>query len=232
MRDSKGVPYTWTNNREGNQRISERLDRALVNPAFIGRYPTLRVTHKLLLGSDHCPLLVQLEPKVRMGRRRFRFEGSWMEQTGCVDVVKEAWQPGQGQGGQTQIHNNLGRCRIKLTKWSKENRVNYKKRIEELQTQLAKIQGQHGRNINSNEEARVKALMEDAWKQEEEFWRQKSRVQWLRGGDRNTRFFHQATMQRRRGNQIRRIQRVDGTWTEDKEIQKECEQYFRKIFTS
>lgn len=111
----KGAPYTWTNNMEGDQRISERLDIALVNSTFIGKYLTLRVTHKLLLGSDHCPILIQLEPQTRWGRRWFRFEGAWMERTGCVDVVKEAWKPRQGQGGQPQIHNNLGRCRIKLT---------------------------------------------------------------------------------------------------------------------
>lgn len=63
-----GTPYTWTNKREGDQRISERLDRAIANSAFIGQYPNLRVTHKLLLGSDHGPLVIQMDPSMRRGR--------------------------------------------------------------------------------------------------------------------------------------------------------------------
>lgn len=49
-------------NREGAQRIRERLDRAIGNLDLIGKYPTLRVTHKLI-GSDHCPLIIELNPK-------------------------------------------------------------------------------------------------------------------------------------------------------------------------
>jgi len=38
--------------------------------------------------------------------------------------------------------------------------------------------------------------------QEEILWRQKSRVQWLKEGERNTKFFHRSVMQRRHSNRI------------------------------
>jgi len=38
--------------------------------------------------------------------------------------------------------------------------------------------------------------------QEETLWRQKSRVRWLKEGEKNTKFFHKTTVQRRMTNQI------------------------------
>eukprot|EP00253_Pinus_taeda_P010040 PITA_10040 len=46
---------------------------------------------------------------------------------------------------------------------------------------------------------------ENLCKQEEIFWRQKSRVQWPKEGDHNTRFFHKSTMANRAHNRISSI---------------------------
>lgn len=36
----KGQQYTWCNNREGNQSIMERIDRDIVNTAWICKFPS------------------------------------------------------------------------------------------------------------------------------------------------------------------------------------------------
>nr|XP_025651861.1 uncharacterized protein LOC112747868 [Arachis hypogaea] len=43
------------------------------------------------------------------------------------------------------------------------------------------------------------------WKQEEKYWGQRSRVKWLKFGDKNTAFFHASTIQRRDRNMIERL---------------------------
>ncbi|KAL5858823.1 hypothetical protein ACOSQ4_000119 [Xanthoceras sorbifolium] len=48
------------------------------------------------------------------------------------------------------------------------------------------------------------------------FWHQKSRNNWLRCGDRNTKFFHLSTMIRRRRNKIEGLRDVNGDWVDDK----------------
>jgi len=47
-------------------------------------------------------------------------------------------------------------------------------------------------------------------KQEEIFWKQKSRVQWLKEGERNTKFFHRSTIANRTHNRISSIKDKDG----------------------
>lgn len=46
---------------------------------------------------------------------------------------------------------------------------------------------------------------ENLYKQEEIFWRQKSTVQWLKEGERNTRFFYRSAMVNRAHNRISSI---------------------------
>lgn len=147
-----GLSYTWTNNSECDQRICERLDRAITNAYLIGKYPNVRVTHKLLLGSDHCPLMVQIETQARRGTKWFRFGGAWLEQNGCEYPIKDTWTTWKDQGEGPNINNKLGRCRIKLTQWSKESMVNYKRRIEELQKKLTDIKKQQGWTFGRQEE--------------------------------------------------------------------------------
>ena len=61
----------------------------------------------------------------------------------------------------------------------------------------------------------------------------KSRVQWLKEGDKNTRFFHAQTMKRQQMNTIRGLEREDGTWCTDRMgIQGITVQYFQTLFTT
>ena len=65
------------------------------------------------------------------------------------------------------------------------------------------------------------------------FWKQKSRVFWLREGDRNTKFFHALTKQRRARNKITQLQDGNGNIVEDEEgLVAIATSYFRQIFES
>lgn len=46
--------------------------------------------------------------------------------------------------------------------------------------------------------------------QQKTFWRQNFRVLWIRAGDRNTRFFYQATIIKRHRNRIRALRHAEG----------------------
>ena len=48
-------------------------------------------------------------------------------------------------------------------------------------------------------------------------WKQRSRIKWLREGDKNTNFFHRKATWRRNKNKIVKLKREDGSWADNRE---------------
>lgn len=98
-------------------------------------------------------------------------------------------------GGVTSLLERIHNCRRELARWKRSLHMNSKNLIERLTMQLeAEIAKLHP---NFRTMARLKGELAEAHRQEELFWRQKSREQWLREGDRNTTFFHNSVRGRR-----------------------------------
>eukprot|EP00253_Pinus_taeda_P007997 PITA_07997 len=82
-----------------------------------------------------------------------------------------------------------------------QNRIIAKGRTEDLTKQEQSIEDQ----------------LHNRAQQEEILWRQKSRIRWLKEGDKNTKFFHKTTVQRRMHNLISHIQNDQGERVETHE---------------
>lgn len=79
----------------------------------------------------------------------------------------------------------------------------------------------------------LKAKLQLQYRLEEEFWRTKSRILWLQAGDKNTKFFHNKTRQRRHYNKIIHVQDDQGKLlTKPSDIQKHIEKYFCMLYKS
>lgn len=63
-------------------------------------------------------------------------------------------------------------------------------------------------------------------------WLQRSRISWLREGDRNTNFFHRKASARAKKNKIRRLKKRDGSYTEnaDDEMKVAALDFFRRLY--
>ena len=84
----------------------------------------------------------------------------------------------------------------------------------------------------SKEEGRIIGQLEERRKQEEILWRQKSRINWLCEGERNTKFFHQAMIQHKQRNRIFSIKNAEGVRTvEQGAIEKVLVDYRKEILT-
>ena len=55
-----GVPWTYDNKQEGNQKVKVRLDRAWACPQWSSIFPHCKVSHIIYSRSDHYPLYIQL----------------------------------------------------------------------------------------------------------------------------------------------------------------------------
>uniref|UniRef100_A0A803QR35 Reverse transcriptase domain-containing protein n=1 Tax=Cannabis sativa TaxID=3483 RepID=A0A803QR35_CANSA len=140
--------------------------------------------------------------------------------------------------GRTQSHRdpmfNMYR-KIKATKehLHKWNKIHFRKlatQISEARARLEDIEGSQSMDEVSHDEARL--ALNEALAREEIFWRQKSRVAWLKEGDRATKFFMASTVTRRRRNYIQSIKDEEGNHYEEmKDITKALIDKFSNIFS-
>jgi hypothetical protein len=77
-----GPAYTWTNKRFASKPLFQRLDRCLVNHEWCMNYPISNVFNMPLLPcfSDHAPILLSTNGKMRKPRRTFKFENWWLKE--------------------------------------------------------------------------------------------------------------------------------------------------------
>ena len=124
---------------------------------------------------------------------------------------------------------HISSCRKAMSEWKKQHNINSAKLVEELKE---KVEGLYA-DDNATTEKIAAALKElsDALKAEEMFWKQKIRVFWLREGDKNTKFFHALTKQRRARNKITQLLDANGNIVEDEEgLVAIATSYFWQIF--
>eukprot|EP00253_Pinus_taeda_P008595 PITA_08595 len=121
-----------------------------------------------------------------------------------------------------------------IKRWNKQTFGNIFKEKEKILQDLKNIQQRlilEGRTeeLTLKEQEKEGKLLERE-QQEEVLWRQKSRIRWLKEGEKNTRFFHRTTVQRRMHNQIAQVTNAQGEKLEtQEEIEKEFLHYFKEI---
>lgn len=65
------------------------------------------------------------------------------------------------------------------------------------------------------------------------YWKQRSRSEWLKGGDRNTKFLQSKASRRRRKNEVKELENVRDEWVQEKsDVVTEMESYVCDIFST
>ena len=210
-----GGHFTWSSNQE-NFAMS-RLDRFLVSPDWDTQFSTAVQSLLPRTLSDHSPILC-CGPN-RGGKSPFRFENIWLRSEGFVERVKHWWESYLFEGSPGYIlSQKLKALKADLRQWNKDvfGDVGIRKGelIREIQqldaleeSQTLSVEERTSREDHRGELHKVMDLDEISW-------RQKSRVLWLKEGDRNTKFFHRMANSHRRNNFIGCLN-IEGTMTSD-----------------
>ena len=82
------------------------------------------------------------------------------------------------------------------------------------------------------EEKLIRKQLEDRHAREEILWRKKSRIQWLKEGEKKSKFFPRSIIQRRHINKITRLEDNQGQIIMDhKGIERELVRYFKEMLS-
>ena len=87
----QGKKFTWINKRESGV-IKERIDRVLVNLRWLEEYPRTQVFNLSIVGSDHLPILVNIDYRDMRAPKQFKFEIIWIESEECGQIIKAGWE--------------------------------------------------------------------------------------------------------------------------------------------
>ncbi|CAM8993758.1 unnamed protein product [Rhodiola kirilowii] len=224
-----GRKFTWS-----NKLGASRLDRFLVSPDMVSLCPNLKQWGLSKDLSDHAAIALKEEAK-NWGMKPFRFINAWLEHPGLGKLIKETWsQPGEVGWKGYIIQRKLAKIRRRLGAWNKMAFGNVGEKLKETKLELEKMDKlQEQRILSPEEQLRRVALRTRIWhleSQEERIWRQKSRVNWMRSGDQNTRFFHRMATWRSKKNSIESLvfegRRVD----EPGELKSEIRRFFLEQF--
>ncbi|XP_008779502.2 uncharacterized protein LOC103699235 [Phoenix dactylifera] len=209
-----GPQFTWCNNQLGSARVWERLDRAFASPDWFLLFPTCRVTHLPRIASDHCPLLISTS----LGPRHyspFRFDKVWLSYPQSWDIVRDAWRLPVRGDAMHRVSRKLELAKRRLRRWNREVVGDIFRRVEGVETAISELQSKEDLEgtLSTNDMSDLRGLLathHSLLRQHEIFWRQKSRVQWVREGDRNTSFFHRTTIIRRQRSTIHSLRDRSG----------------------
>jgi hypothetical protein len=196
-----GGVSTWSNSLSWS-----RLDRFLVSPDWEMGYPGLVQRKLLRVCSDHAPIMLT-RGDLHYGKRSFKFENMWLKEEGFVDKVRDWWGSFSFDGTPSFVlAKKLQALKGKIKEWNSEvfGDVGVRNKAWAAEVQLLdSIEESRGLSEEEKERrSKLVADLEGSLLQEEICWRQKSRIRWLKEGDKCTKFFHQVANANRRSNTI------------------------------
>ncbi|CAA7045232.1 unnamed protein product [Microthlaspi erraticum] len=204
----------------------------MANSEWHSQYPTSE-THFLEMGEyDHRPLVTFISATSEERRSHFMYDSRMFQKEGFKDAVLKGWRGNKQLANEERnLASRISQSRKEISIWKKKNRCNSHERITLLRHQLDKAMRS---SLSSTQERnRLREELNQAYKEEEIFLKQKSCNQWLRSGDRNTKYFHSVARTRRQRNQLKVILDENGTVHRgDNAIGDVAESYFQQLFSS
>jgi hypothetical protein len=140
--------------------------------------------------------------------------------------VTGAWQ----RESQNTLMSKLKNCTEDLEEWGARIRRRFTSRIKEYREEMERNREyQTEAGMLKYQDARQKLSI--VLKQEEDYWKQRSKTHWLRDGDSNIRFFHAAASARKKKNHISKLNSGDGEIVQDQSGKcKIAKDYFEDLF--
>ncbi|XP_018460019.2 uncharacterized protein LOC108830945 [Raphanus sativus] len=191
----RGCQFTWSNKSPTNPK-SRKLDRALVNEAWMDNFPNSLATFEPPGSSDHSPCLVTITDETPRRKIRFTFFSFFASHPDYGQLMKSAWStPVTSRFPMSSFYQKLRSAKNCCKGINKSKFSGIEKRTKEAFEHLQSIQNQM-MNSPSQQLFQQEVQAREAWltfsASERNFFKLKSRVRWESKGDLNTGFYHKS----------------------------------------
>lgn len=227
-----GDMFTWQRGK-----IRECLDRGVTNAQWSNLFPNASLANGETIKSDHRPLIVDTDQadtlRVSAGGSPKRFEARWLKEESVHEIVHTAWTRAVAQGQGSPLMTKVNMIHSDLHVWDKEVLKQPVHRIKKLKRELEVLRRGEMTDQSVAAQKEILLQLELLLEQEEIYWVQRARANWLKHGDRNTNFFHHHASSRRRKNLIKGVVDEEGVRHEDNTMMGAMiKEYFSTLFTS
>lgn len=172
-----------------------------------------------------------------MVNKLFKFHCNVVDHPDFSDMMDLEWATGFVSGScQLKLARALKQLKPCIRRLNKNHFSGISSRVKETAEEVAEIQ-RRLLTAPTAALAREENIACDKWNKllvaEEKFYMQKSRVQWMHLGDRNSSFFHKMVIQRNSQNHIHFLRDLDGSKiTSPEALNRHAVDYFRSVFGS
>lgn len=184
--------------------------------------------------SDHNPIVLEFIHPFG-GPFPFKFEEIWFLEPDFLEVVEREWNREGFSGNPSRIFVlKLKALKHFLRSWKKNSGDSIKGSMDSCGKRINVLDILEEVRSLSREERTEREILRKEFLfltiKEETFWRQRSRIQWLKEGDRNTKFFHKVAFSQRSANSILGLT-INGVWSQDLgAIGSEVEDYYINLY--
>lgn len=203
-----GPPFTFSNKRKG-------IDEAKARLSWRVAFPKAKVFHLTALSSDHNPVLTDVDYKLQtnLTQKRFHFEHMWLRQYGFHNLISGTWDRLSTEN--SSLATNLKSLGSTLTTWNQSSFGNVSHKINCIRSKLTTIRNLPRDSSTISAEDTLSRELDEWLLREEILWKQRSRADWMREGDSNTKFFHRRASVRKRTNKIIWLEDTNGNLYQD-----------------
>ncbi|XP_021771688.1 uncharacterized protein LOC110735810 [Chenopodium quinoa] len=209
-----GLRFTWSNKREGDELILERLDRAYVTEEWFDHSPDGKIIHEPIVCSDHAAITYLGQPTEMVSNRPYQIENWCLLFPEIKELVGQTWKEEFPGSPMFQLSRKLERLRSKLQYWCLEHKqvwgINWRKLTKDLRNSGMKITSiQEGEgNIRQINHLIPESQLSFS------FWNQRMKTNWIKGGDCPTPTMYRRVKQRQSHNVILTLRNEEEAWVE------------------
>ncbi|GKC71869.1 RNA-directed DNA polymerase, eukaryota, reverse transcriptase zinc-binding domain protein [Tanacetum coccineum] len=204
--NSSGLHFTWIKSLlNPSSSILKKIDMVMGNNAFLSKYSTANVLFLPYGISDHSPAILKVPQAMKKKNKSFRVSNYVIDKMEFKELVKEKWNIKIQRHHTYSLVKKLKSLKPHLHKLNWKN-SNLFERVVVLKVKLYDVQSKIDMNP-TDKDLRIEGVellkdYKEAVLDEEKLLRQKTKITWLKEGDKNLSYFHKVLKGRINRNKI------------------------------